>query len=205
MACKSCGGKVIVPPTPPITTLPTITEDQYLVLEYIPSGVASLRPTSQYEPSIRYYFSAPPESPRSLRENSTNNKKVVVNTIEEIVSTNNPSEIYYGDALALIQVKFMNKNIFRFLIMEKDVEEVIVEEPIVEEVVEPVVEMVSEAVVKEVTVEEIVEFYNADVSMSISKMKTLLETENLDIPQLLEDEVDGKNRAGMIELLEANL
>jgi len=176
--------------------LPEITEDQYMVLEFIPDSIEKRRINSLYEPRIQYSFKSPHKNEsRAFKAAYIGSKKRIVMTVGEIQDRGNPQEILASDAEQLLGVVAGGRSLFRVLVVDNPVEEKVVEEVVKEPVVDEIMEEASEETL-------------FDVNVSISEMKKVIVSNELDegtITMLIDAEKSNKNRNGMIKLLEAQL
>lgn len=182
--CKSCGGQVIQPVSKKtLASIPKITPNQTLYLEYVVPYVSSHRPKGIVS-GEEYYFKS---SPRNAR-----GKKVVDH---EPPYTNN--EILYDDAVYLSEMSINNQTMYAWRV--ETVPQEIIEAEIIEKA-EPEIEGTASAI------EEVEETKIAIDIFSISKAQEELVDLSSDIAQqLIEDEREGKNRKGMIDFLETFL
>ena len=200
------------------TNLPEITEDQYLVLEFIPDGIEKRRINSQYEPRIQYVFKSPAKNMNSAYKAAfAGSKKRIVMNIGDIRERGNPQEIFVEDAIGLLGLVAGGRSLFRVLVFDNPVEET-VEETVEEVAVEPIVydvvdleEIVGDIIEEPVSdeIEEEVETKSVlSANVSIAEMKKVIANNDLDtddITTLIEQEESGKNRNGMLKLLEGQL
>ncbi len=180
-----------------MNTLPVITEDQYMVLEYIPGHIGTKRERSQYEPSLEYNFKSPdPRKSRAYKKDYSGSKKTIVMTLDEIVDVRNPQQVYYQDALYLTDFIIGGKSIYRIYVEDKEVVEKVIEEIVVDEPIKTPIEIVEEdgfATVPD------------DVKKSIAKMKKYLAENDVSddvLAELRSEEKAGKDRAKMLALFE---